>query len=327
MDYKILAKKVLSLYPISNPEIEFIRHNENITFKVTDKLCNRHYLLRIHKPAIEGLFGIQHTFEGVKSEIKILQELSKDSGLKVQKPIANCSGEYVTEYSFSEFSSPCYSTLLEWIEGSTLTLKEDNIEEIAFALGQNFALFHKCSREFKPEKDFKRPIYDTDRIDSAIEDLKYCVEVNLFSKEQYDLIKEVLILIKSQIKELDLKGNTWGIIHADIQPGNVVINNGNPCLIDFGFSGFGYYLFDLGSAATIFEGNLRKIFLQGYASKSSFSFEDLKYIEGFVFMDIFITYVMFMRSEDNAWINESATDRCNNVCKKFLAGEEVFYDL
>ena len=325
MDYNILAKKVLSLYPISNPEIEFIRHNENVTFKITDKLCNKHYLLRIHKPATEGLFGIQHTFDGIKSEIKLLQQLNSNNQLKIQKPIANCLGEYVTEYSFSEFTSPCYSTLLEWIDGPTLTLKEDNIEEIIFALGQNLALFHHCSRQFKPGKDFVRPIYDIDRINFAIEELKYGVKINLFSIEQYEIIKEVLILVKSQIKELDLHGNAWGIIHADLQLGNIVINNDNPCFIDFGFCGFGYYLFDLGSAASILESNLRKTFLQGYASKSSFSFDKLKYIEGLIFMDTFISYVIFMRAENNAWIKTNATNICNTLCKEFLEGNEVFY--
>lgn len=328
MDYNIIAKELLSLYSISEPEIQFIRHNENITFKIIDQKNNKHYLLRIHKPSTEGLFGLQHTLEGIKSEIKILQELKRKNLLHSQIPIVNNRGEYITEYKLDNFNHRCYATVLEWIEGSTLTLKEDNIKEIAFALGQNLALFHECLKEFKPSKDFIRPIYDIDRIDFAIEELKYCVEINLFSMEHYDIIKKVLILVKNQINELNSRENTFGIIHADMQLGNIVVNNDNPCIIDLGFCGFGYYVFDLGSAATIFPSNLRQTFLRGYASQCSFSFDDLKYVEGQIFMDTFISYVMFMRdNQRNSWIKASALKKCDSICKDFLEGKEVFYSM
>lgn len=328
MNYDIMAKELLSQYPISEPEIQFIRHNENITFKITDKVSSRDYLLRIHKPSIEGFFGLQHTLEGIESEIKILQELKQKNLLHAQIPIANNQGECITEYKLKNLNHPCYATVLEWIEGSTLTLKEDNIKEIAFALGENLALFHKSLKDFKPSKDFKRPIYDIDRVDSAIDELKYCVEVNLFSIEHYEIIKKVLTIVKKQINELSLRENAFGIIHADMQLGNIVINNDNPCIIDLGFCGFGYYVFDLGSAATIFPANLRETFLRGYSTKSSFTFDDLKYIEGQIFMDIFISYVLFMRdNQRNSWIKTNALKICDTLCKDFLEGKEVFYSI
>jgi hypothetical protein len=112
MDYNIIAKEILALYPISQPEIQFIRHNENITYKVTDMILNKHYLLRIHKPAIEGLFGIQHTLDGIKSEIKILQELQHKDLLQAQIPIANNLGKYITECKQDNYNHPCYATVL-----------------------------------------------------------------------------------------------------------------------------------------------------------------------------------------------------------------------
>lgn len=120
---------------------------------------------------------------------------------------------------------------------------------------------------------------------------------------------------------------SFGIIHADFQPGNVILNNDDPCIIDLGFCGFGYYVFDLGSAATIFPSELRKDFLQGYISKSSFTMDDIKYVEGQIFMDIFISIVLFMRDiENNSWI-KSIPNLCDTLCKDFLEGKEVFYSL
>jgi hypothetical protein len=57
MDYNIIANDVLSKYPIARPEIQFIRHNENITYKVIDRISNKNYLLRIHKPVMKVCLG------------------------------------------------------------------------------------------------------------------------------------------------------------------------------------------------------------------------------------------------------------------------------
>jgi len=193
MEYTALAKEVLSSYNVSDPEIDFIRHNENMTFKITDTLYNKCYLLRIHKPATEGLLGLQHTLEGLKSEMKILVQLNQNSILKIQKPVANTFGEYVTDSS-ELVGCSCYSTLLEWIDGEILTQKEENINEIAFKLGENLALFHQCLHQFKHGENLIRPTYDKDRIDFAIDELKYCVKIDLFTRESYEIIKEVLTL-------------------------------------------------------------------------------------------------------------------------------------
>lgn len=328
MDYTILAYDVLALYSIEPSNIQFIRHNENITFKIVDEVNLKNYLLRIHKPSMEGLLGIQHTLKGINSEVLILQALNHNNLVLAQRPVANNQGDYITKCELDNYNLPCYATILEWIEGDTLNLKMENINELAFSLGKNLALFHRSLKGFKSTVDVIRPIYDTDRIDNAISELKYCVEIDLFSMAQYEIIKSVLLVVKCQMEELRLREDSWGIIHADMQLGNVVVNNNNPSLIDLGFCGFGYYAFDLGSAATCFPSELRQTFLNGYSSEASFTFEDLRYIEGQIFMDTFISYVLFMKDHQrNAWIKTSASNKCDTVCKNFLEGKEVFYSL
>lgn len=320
------AEEVLMSYSISNPVIEFIRHNENITFKVTDGINNNQYLLRIHKSITEGLSGIQHTLDGLKSEMYMLQELNRENILQVQKPVANHAGEYVTEYNSNEFDS-CFATVLEWIEGSIFSLDQENMAQIAMTLGEKMADFHNYSRGSKL-LGLHRPVYGVEKLDLAIEELKYGVVNHVYSQRQYEIIVEVLAIVKEQIKELDARGEEWGLVHADVQLGNVIMSGETPCFIDFCLSGYGYYLFDLGSASTILKGELRTSFLQGYASKTTFSFEDLRYIEGQIFMDIFISYAMFIRDSNcNGWVIEHAARICDSVCKDFLEGKEVYYSL
>lgn len=320
------AEEVLKSYSISNPVIEFIRHNENITFKVSDGIDNKVYLLRIHKSITEGLSGIQHSLEGLNSEMYMLQELTRDDIIHVQKPVANHMGDFVTEYNSSEFDS-CFATLLEWIEGSIFSLEQDNMEQIAKTLGEKMADFHNYSRDSKL-LNLHKPIYGVEKIDLAIEELKYGVINKVYSQHQYEIIVDVLGVVKGQIIELDARGQEWGLIHADVQLGNVIMSEETPCFIDFCLSGYGYYLFDLGSASTILKGESRTSFLQGYASKTTFSFEDIRYIEGQIFMDIFISYAMFIRDSNcNGWVIEHAARICDTVCKDFMDGKEVYCSL
>jgi Ser/Thr protein kinase RdoA (MazF antagonist) len=326
MNYEVYAADVVSQYNISKPQIHFIRHNENITYKITDGLNSKSYLLRIHTPITKGLTGVQHTLEGLNSEIQLLQYLNGNQSLKAQRPVSNYKGQYVVPYIHQDIPSPCYATLLEWIEGSTLTLKEDNLEDIVFAIGEKLAVFHEASRLFKPEKGFVRPVYDMKRLETAIRDLYYGVEAGIFSLEQYQLMQKTADMVMKYTKDLDTSDNAWGIVHADIQCGNIVIHNGEPCFIDFCLSGYSYYLFDLGSAATILEAPLRNTLFRGYASKTSFSFNDIKYIECMVFADIFISYMLFIYDvKYKDWLREKIETLCSDICSKFVEGEEVFY--
>ena len=69
------------------------------------------------------------------------------------------------------------------------------------------------------------------------------------------------------------------------------MHESRPCFIDFSLSGYGYELFDVGSASSMLPSVLRGALLNGYSSKSAFTLNDMRYVEGLIFMDIFISYV------------------------------------
>jgi Ser/Thr protein kinase RdoA (MazF antagonist) len=320
----IEAEKVLLQYSFVDPIIEFIRHNENITFKVINKLDNKKYLLRIHKPISEGFSGLQHTRDGLQAEMFFLREMGQKNILKVQRPVVNQKGELVTEYNSEQFGTSL-ATLLEWIEGSTLTQEEDNIEQIIYRLGENLAHLHEFSRTLMP-LELHRPVYDVNKIDETLIELRQGANHGVLDPEDYDVISSVLFVVKEQLAELDARDDSWGFIHADFQLGNVVVSEQNPIFIDYCLFGYGYYLFDLGSASSMLRSELRKPLLDGYASKSRFSLDEIRYIEGQIFMDIFISYVFFIHdSERNGWIKEHASKICSTLCRDFLEGKEVYY--
>ncbi|TDF89184.1 hypothetical protein [Paenibacillus piri] len=76
MDYSRSFREVLLNYTFVDPEVQFIRHNENITYKVTEKGTGESYLLRMHKPITPNMQGIQTTREAIQSELDFLQTWS-----------------------------------------------------------------------------------------------------------------------------------------------------------------------------------------------------------------------------------------------------------
>ena len=44
-----MIHEALNCYDFKNPDVELLRHNENMTYKVTD--VEKSYVLRIHKPS------------------------------------------------------------------------------------------------------------------------------------------------------------------------------------------------------------------------------------------------------------------------------------
>ncbi len=93
MDYTKCFKEVILNYSFNDPIVEFIRHNENITYKVTENATEDTYLLRMHKPITKNMQGLQNTGEAIQSELEYLLAWSSHSELPVQIPIPNINGE------------------------------------------------------------------------------------------------------------------------------------------------------------------------------------------------------------------------------------------
>lgn len=131
MDEKIL--KLLLQYDIVSPEATLLRHNENRTYKVIDTSNGSVYLLRVHDPLTVNLAGIQHTRQGIESELRLLEAISNGTDLKVQVPLVNRYGQLVTEFELNGRTLCC--SLLKWIEGRNMTKEDLSSPAAAYNLG------------------------------------------------------------------------------------------------------------------------------------------------------------------------------------------------
>src|SRR3984957_20765055 len=88
-----LAVQALAAYPLAAPELRFVAHGENTTFRVDATMADGgrdRFLLRVPRPARHG----QHldSAAAVGSELDWLTALRADDGLPVPEPLRTTGG-------------------------------------------------------------------------------------------------------------------------------------------------------------------------------------------------------------------------------------------
>jgi len=318
-------QEILNKYDITEPEIIFIRHNENRIYKVKGQDRNT-YLLRIHQPVQEGMAGQQHTYEGLLGELQMLEHLSGWDHLLVQKPVRNRTGELIT--IFEHDGKRWNSSVLTWLEGRDLQKEDVSHPVMVERLGARIAELYKFYSQYEQEGLDKRPSQGIAYNLYMIEVIKQGLAKDLFASSDVSIIEETILLVNSRLVDRG-KDETWGLIHGDLSLGNIIITpNGELCFIDFGFFGPGYYYTDVAMGAMMVPSALRDIFLKGYYGNDHTGQEKLVMLEGFMLLAIIGYYVFQMENESvHTWMRERMPKLCADYCMPYLAGERIFYSV
>jgi len=327
LDGKIIGE-ILKDYDIHDPSIAFIRHNENMTYKVTDDANGMAYLLRIHKAVISNMSGVQHTYEGLNAEMSLLQQLQErmDLDVRVPTPVRNIKGEWVT--FVTDDGKVVHCTLLNWIEGKDMQQNETIPKEHIIHFGEQVGNLHQFSRSAGMGMSHVRPAYaGIAQNELMLKRLKLGVSMGIFSTEDINTLNYYFESLNSSLENYSMTGSTWGIIHADINKGNLLVSEQGLALIDFCLFGFGYYLYDVGGSILSLKADERDYFITGYTSKAgAISVEDMRRLEGFMMLSILGYYAFHLENEDrHSWMRERMPIFCKTYCLPYLNNQSIFY--
>ncbi|MGG3283906.1 phosphotransferase enzyme family protein [Paenibacillus solani] len=318
-------QEILNKYDIPEPEIVFIRHNENRTYKVKGHDGNT-YLLRIHQPVKEGMVGQQHTYEGLLGELQMLEHLSGRNQLLVQRPVRNREGELITiiEYEGKRWNS----SVLTWLEGRDLQKDDLSDPVLVEKLGARIAELHKFYSQYEREGLDKRPSQGIAYNQYMIEVIKQGLAKDLFTSSDVSIIEQTISLVNVRLEDSE-NDDTWGLIHGDLSMGNIILtSDGELSFIDFGFFGPGYNYTDVAMGAMIVPSEHRDIFLKGYYGSDHTGQEKLDMLEGFMLLAIIGYYVFQMENESvHAWMRERMPKLCADFCTPYLSGGRIFYSV
>ncbi|GIP34714.1 phosphotransferase enzyme family protein [Paenibacillus sp. J2TS4] len=326
MDHQAIAADALSHYEVPSPTIAFIRHNENLTYKITDGSSGVSYLLRIHKPVHTGLHGLQHSKPGLNGGMELLQALGESSGLNVQKPVRNREGEFVTRMRNGDGAVHC--TMLQWLEGRDSQPEDFAPREAALRYGGQVGMLHRFTSGYTPDPASGRPAYaGITENEAMLERLAYGRERGIFAPADFGRMSEAFQLINERLRGYPPAPDTWGIIHADINRANVIVTHQGFTLIDYCLYGYGYFLYDAAGGVLSVPSERRDDFMEGYAAEFPSSGGDtMKLLEGFMLLNIFGYYSFHMMNTSvHPWMRERLPSFCANRVAPFLEERPIYH--
>lgn len=322
-----MVDSVLEQYIISNPQVTYIRHNENLTCKVTDGITNEEYVLRIHMPK-EGfsLTTAQHSYSNLCSELQFINAIYENTDLAVQRPVKNKNGLFVSEVRDNDRT--IYATVLTWIKGEIISREDADFGKQAYLTGIMTAKLHDFSSKWVDGRELKRHSYGKEKMKSVIKQIEEGVSLNLIKNEEFKVIEQGGEKIISLMEELDKRSfDRKGIIHADLHKSNLIVHNETITPIDFCLCGHGYFYMDLGGILADFSPlKIRKEVLRGYRSIRAIKDTDIKYIEGFFIMSILLFMATHLHNpNEKEWYLRRTKAICKDYIKPLL-NDERFYE-
>lgn len=316
----------MDAYDLVDPQLEFLRHNENLTFKVAASGQRSPLLLRIHSTALPGLDPCWRAPETIRSEMAWLEAIARDTDVVVQQPLPTRTGELVSLVELTNGDRlPC--SVLHWIDGEPFPKQAADAAALARQFGRMVAELHTHAGSWRVPPGFTRPAYDPEFAVRALARLKRGVQQGLFSDEDLAVLEETAHKIKEIAGSLGNDPKHWGLIHADMDGSNVLVHDGDVRPIDFSLCGFGHFCFDLSVCLANLDARLRVSFLEGYTERRELRPDAHRLIEAFAIVGIISCCALHIgRPESREWLPRRMPVFANEYARSVLDGKPYLFE-
>ena len=231
----------------------------NSNFYIETK--NKKYILRIYEA--------NRTIDEEKQELILLDKIT--GIVPVSMAIKNIDNEYISIFNNKKFA------LFEYVNGNSITKIDTHIiREIAMNLGK----LHSFSKDFSFEEYNRKS-----RID-------FNFYYNEIKKSEINFrFKNELLSLVDKIDDFDFSNLPSGVIHGDIFPDNVLLDEYNniKVIFDFNESYYAPFIFDIAIVINFWikindfdfftENNLIRDFLNYYSKYRKITKEELKSLD------------------------------------------------
>ena len=245
--YMPAAVKALKAFPINPSRTELVMISENVTFRVTNGDDGAPYVLRLHRPGY-------HTLAGLNSE-RIWTGALAEAGIATQAPVLTHDARYFHQVDIANTNEQRYAGMTEWVEGTVISdyLGADaSLEErkrCFHQIGVLAATIHNQSSSWTPPAGFERPSYDSDGLLGEAPLWGRFWEHPGLDRADTKLLQRTRSQIREVLNDFQTASTNFGMIHADLDPANVLVQDGRVTLIDFDDAGYGWHLYELAAAA------------------------------------------------------------------------------
>ena len=238
------ARRALDAFAFEPTGLELVSLAENATFRVVTDTGD--FVLRLHRPGY-------HTRAELESERMWIRALL-EAGVSVPRPLRARSGDEFVEVAIEALGQRRYAGVSRWTDGEILAkvLRQRNtvgdLEHFIGQIGAIIATMHAQSEQWPVPPTFARHALDADGLVGAAPFWGRFWEHPALSGAERALFEATRDELRAALSRLGRDPSTYGMIHADLHPGNVLLDGEKLTAIDFDDSGFGWHAYDIAVA-------------------------------------------------------------------------------
>jgi len=283
--YMSAALEALEAFPIQLEDVQPVCHSENVTFRIIPRDSQTHYALRLHRPGYNSLTELN-------SERQWTSAL-KQAGLAVPESLTTFKGHHFYPVNIETTGERRLSGMTTWLAGIPLNeylpgcteLKAR--ERIYRQIGAMTAQVHNQSTSWKEPPGFQRRSLDAEGLVGENPHWGRFWEHTALTRSQSRLLQKTRQQVYMVLGKYGMTSPTFSLIHADLNPDNIVYKNGKLAMIDFDDTAYGWHMYDIASA--LFEernhpefANMRASFLDGYQEHRPLGERDIHTLDLFL---------------------------------------------
>ncbi len=265
---RAVAEVALRAWALDVTAVELISVSEKTVFKV-DTRSGESLVLRVHRPGY-------HTLDELISEQRWTAALN-DAGVSAPVPRHTADGRGYVGVPVPGTNEQRYVGLVEWVDGDTVqsVIEHDpDAETLVFRfdqLGRMAARIHHAAAVWPIPSDFQRHAFDADGLmgDRPFWG-PFWVLPQLSAAQRRQILKARAVLHRI-LSNYGKDHGAYSLIHADLHPGNLLINGDQLHVIDFDDAGFGWHQYELAVAVFAYQDHplfntIYEALIRGYRS-------------------------------------------------------------
>lgn len=276
-----LANESLKLWSLEDgARASLINVSENTTYLVEQPSGNK-AVLRVHRDGY-------HSGNAISCELAWMRALCAEGIVYAPLPIAGRDGAEIQTGTVTGLAQPRQMVLFEYMEGVEPDESWD-LRELFRQLGEICARTHLHSISWTRGKSFERLVWDEHHIFSPHYIWGDWREAPGVRTPERKILEHQERLLRRRLTAYGKRKEVFGLIHADMRLGNLLIYNNCPKLIDFDDCGLGWYLYDFAASISFIEDHpdipdLLVCWLEGYENVRKLKRTDKEEIESFVML-------------------------------------------
>ncbi|MPZ33647.1 MAG: phosphotransferase [Rhodospirillales bacterium] len=262
--FRPAALAALRAFPIEPDGLELVSLAENVTYRVVDRRDGVAYALRLHRPWY-------HTLDELVSERAWVRALA-EAGIAVQAPVRAREGQEYAAVTVPGTGEKRFAGLARWTTGRVLAevLRETTDMQIAehhfTQLGALAASLHDQAATWQPPATFTRNALDADGFMGSTLHWGPFWDHQGLSAAERRLMLDTRARLHAALARLDRPPSAYSMIHADMHPGNVLVDGGGLTIIDFDDAAWGWHAYDIAVALVHQQGPSLAAFERAYVA-------------------------------------------------------------